>query len=206
MYEVLVSLLQMEQNRLLKQIYQMRLLMDEIWKNCWDTFCVELVFILYGWTRVLEILKVFYKGWLIMCSRVATDCKRPIKIWNIQIIIWILKGKIFAWHWYKIILFQGSFHSDQLNNNMYAYSENPNDRRCVNCTSLVENEHHFVYNCPLYNALRKRVMENALNIPIHRLLEGNNEKYSRLVAKLVFHAYEKKAAVHWYLNVDRDTG
>ena len=51
-----------------------------------------------------------------------------------------------------------------INSNMYRYSENPKDRRCVNCTSLVENEHHFVYTCPLYNDLRKRFMENVLNV------------------------------------------
>ena len=43
-----------------------------------------------------------------------------------------------------------------------------------------------MYTCLLYNDLRENKMENALNIPLHRLLEGKNEKYSRLVAKSVF--------------------
>ena len=34
-------------------------------------------------------------------------------------------------------------------------------------------------------------MENALNTPLHRLLEGKKEKYIRLVAKLVSYAMKR---------------
>ena len=71
-----LRILQMEQNWLPKQAYQMLLLMDEMGKKInagqleSEKFWVELVFILYDWTRVLEILKVFSrfsnKGWLIL--------------------------------------------------------------------------------------------------------------------------------------------
>ena len=35
-------------------------------------------------------------------------------------------------------------------------------------------------------------MGNALNIPLHRRLEGKNAKYSRFVAKFVFHAMKRR--------------
>ena len=49
------------------------------------------------------------------------------------------------------------------------YSKTPRDlRRCPSCTSVVEDEHHFLLDCPIYNHLRQRF--NSLFLKNRRTL------------------------------------
>ena len=80
-----------------------------------------------------------------------------------------------------------------LNSNMNRYGENPTRSYCPICKNVVEDEKHFMFDCPAYDELRNRFLFNmsVQNLPELLCIEFN--AWSLNVAKFTFHSMKKRS-------------
>ena len=202
-----LHLSQMEADRLPKQCYQMLLSLDGRGKKCWITNIKEIlsssgfqfVWINQGVGNEQNFLNVFKQRLIDMFMQ---DWSSTLRDGNRYELYRTFKD-IFSKEAYlaniDIVCFRIAFSHIRLgvlpiNCNMYRYSENPSDKQCI-CGSQEENEHHFLYVCPVYDDLRLKFLKDFLNLPLSRLLDGNSKHMSRHVGKFVFHAIRRRQII-----------
>ena len=62
-----------------------------------------------------------------------------------------------------------------LNNNLHRYSVSPIDRNYAFCVSKIEDEYHFLFECPIYADLRERKnMQDSSIMSVRSALEAEN--------------------------------
>ena len=76
------------------------------------------------------------------------------------------------------------------------------DRKCIECNKL-EDEFHFMLECPLYNYIRKRYISKYYwkyaNIPnCIQLLTSNNKEWNINMALFVQESFELKKTYYCY--------
>ena len=75
-----------------------------------------------------------------------------------------------------------------IRNNTERFSESPAARFCIFCKNVVEDEHHFMFVCPLYADLRRKFLGSLVNLDINLLLSGAFNNSTRSVATYIFHS------------------
>ena len=60
---------------------------------------------------------------------------------------------------FRVAVSQTRFGVLPLNNNLHRYSVLSLDRNCAFCISEIQNEHHFLFKCPMYADLRRTLYQ-----------------------------------------------
>ena len=82
-----------------------------------------------------------------------------------------------------------------INNNAHRYSDNPGATYCPNCKDVIENEHHFLLQCPLYTDLRLKFIQCLSHLPIlsvSTVLKWRDADRCKPVSKFIFHAFNRR--------------
>ena len=78
-----------------------------------------------------------------------------------------------------------------INNNMYRYNDNPNTRHCPFCIKVIENEKHFLCECPLYKDLRDHILISS-PVVVNQLFRWKSKTKVRLLSKFICKAYLRR--------------
>ena len=92
---------------------------------------------------------------------------------------------------FRVALSQLRFGVLPINNNSHRYSENVLARNCPFCKTIVEDERHFLFDCPLYDVLRNRFLSNR-PFTVADLLRWKDPVRVKALSKFVFHAFKKR--------------
>lgn len=92
---------------------------------------------------------------------------------------------------FRVALSQLRFGVLPINNNLHRYTENPDSKLCVFCKNCLEDEHHFLLVCPLYNDIRNRFLSIRPR-SAHFLLMLTNPDKTRLLSKFVYHSIQRR--------------
>ena len=96
------------------------------------------------------------------------------------------------------------------NNNNFEngrYKKVPVDERfCFNCDHVVENEFHFLFECPVYDVIRNILLTNVQNLQeFHSMSYSDKFSYlcshhTRQIAKYVCNAYSLRHSIVYSQN------
>ena len=93
---------------------------------------------------------------------------------------------------FRVAVSQARFGVLPLNNNLHRYSVLSLDRNCAFCINEIENEHHFLFKCPMYADLRRKFIPDSSFRSLKTALEARNQSLCRNVSKFIFHATNKR--------------
>ena len=84
-----------------------------------------------------------------------------------------------------------------LNDNLYRYSESAQKRNCTFCKSktVVENDYHLLYDCPISNDLGKNILKDVVNEPINELLKLKTDCKTVKLSKYIFRAMSRRKSL-----------
>ena len=194
-------LLEMDANRLPKQAYLMLVNLDKKGKKCWVSGIREIlgktgffdVWLNQGVTNVklflLEfkqrLIDIYLQDW----TASIRDKERYVLYSSIHggfgNVDYLNNVNVFC---LRVALTQIRLGVLPLRNNTERFSERPDSRFCLFCKNVNEDEHHFLYVCPLYSGLRTKFLGSFANVCMNTLLNGALQEMSRSVAKYIFHS------------------
>ena len=73
---------------------------------------------------------------------------------------------------FRVAVAQARFGVLPFNNNLHRYSVSPIDRNCAFCMSKIENEYHFMFECPIFVDLRNKFMQDSTVKSVRSALEA----------------------------------
>ena len=198
-------LLQMDQDRLPRQAYEMMMIQDRNGKRCWVTEIRELlyrtgfavVWLNQGAENINAFLQNCRKTMFDMFIREWSSTVREKDRYCLYSIIKDDFGRATYIHDVSIYCFRVALTQIRMgvlpiNNNMNRYGDNPIASMCPLCTNQIEDEKHFLFDCSLYIDLRNRFLGNADSDQVYSLLEGKHLALSRSVAKYIFHSFKRR--------------
>ena len=200
-----IRLLNMEQSRLPKQAYSMLLSLDSNGKKCWITQVKELLCntgFQYVWLNqsvpnANEFVSVLKQR---LIDTFLQEWNASIRDRETYILYRQLNGDFGCTNCIfqiGIYSFRASFIQLRLgvlpiNNNRYKYGTNTVDKMCPYCKDKLEDEIHFVQHCPLFAGLRNRFCNEAVTLPLQRLIDGKSVQIASSVAKFTFLAMKRR--------------
>lgn len=198
-------LLEMDQNRLPKQAYMMLFKLDENGKRCWVTEVREILskcgfhyvwlqqgvgsvssFIQSFKQRLIDIFKQEWLGTIQERDRYETYCSFKTAFGEEK---YLTALDIYC---FRSALAQFRLGVLPINNNIHRFSENPISRNCVFCENIVEDEHHFLFVCPLYSDLRTRFLNCSSALAVSNVLRWKGTNKCRSLSKLIFYAIKRR--------------
>ena len=75
------------------------------------------------------------------------------------------------------------------------YYDAARKRNCPFCETVVENEYHLLYVCPVYTDLRKNFLEGIVNEPMDELLKLKTNSKTLKVSRYIFRALSRRKAL-----------
>jgi hypothetical protein len=203
-----LRVLKMDDSRFPKQAYNMMISMDESEKNCWVTevknvlsrngfYCVWLQQGVGNEKKFLSEFKQrlsdnFVQEW----NATIRDKDRYLPYRNFKTMFepeqYLSLLDIYC---FRVGLCQLRLGVLPINNNLQRYSDCPGKRNCIFCDTVVVNEEHFLFTCPLYVDIRTKLLNNALQNEITSLatvLSWKSKKNMFILAKFVFNAIKRR--------------
>ena len=194
-------LLQMDDNRLSKQAYLMLVSLDEKGKKCWVSGIREVlckagfmqVWINQGVdnTKVFlshfkqRLVDIYLQEWMSSVrGKERYDLYRSVQT-DFGDINYFKCVTIYC---LRVALTQIRLGVLPIRINTERFSQNPDAKFCLFCKNVDENEHHFIFVCPLYADLRRKFLGSLVNVHINILLSGVYNNMTRSVAKYIFHS------------------
>jgi hypothetical protein len=198
-------LLSMDRNRLPSQAYHMLKKLDDSGKTCWASLVKDIlsncgfyhVWLNQGVGNVKafmslfrqRLIDVFLQEW----SATIRDRDRYSTYRTFQsIFIAPAYMKHVNIYCFRVALTQIRVGVLPINCNLFRFSENEIEKLCPYCRICEENEHHFIFACPLFHDIRTRWLSNMRHLSLSKLLEGTNKVLSCLVAKYVYYAIRRR--------------
>ena len=192
-------LLEMDDTRLPKQAYLMLLSLDQNGKRCWVTEIRELlsrtgfyyIWLNQGAQNVIHFLSVLKQRLVDMFIQEWTEVVTEKDRYSIyRLFKEDFGGKIYI-HYINIYCFRVALTQIRcgvlpINNNMHRYSSIVNHRTCPFCANVLEDEYHFLYECPMYAGLRSGLLKDMYHIPLERLIASKDDNLCLSAAKFVF--------------------
>ena len=198
-------LLEMGNDRLPKTAYEMLLRLDRNGKDCWVSKIREIlcetgfnfVWLQQGVGDKNSFLRSFKQRLVDMFiqewSGAVRDKDRYEIYRSFKTIFekekYILNTDIYC---FRVAVSQARFGVLPLNNNLHRYSVLSLDRNCAFCINEIENEHHFLFKCPMYADLRRKFIPDSSFRSLKTALEARNQSLCRNVSKFIFHATNKR--------------
>ena len=93
---------------------------------------------------------------------------------------------------YRVAITQARFNVLPLNNNVYRYSENVQDKACPFCKTKFENEVHFLLECSMYSDLRGKFLAFHRTIPLPVWLTSTNSDLRHNLSRFIFHSINRR--------------
>ena len=194
------KLLQMDHNRLPKQAYLMLFNSDKNGKINWVSNIRNLLS-MYGFYYVWLYQGVgsqtaFIKQFkLRLCDTFKQECEETIQNKERYLFYrsfksnfnqeqYIVDIDIFC---FRVALSHFRFGVLPIGSNMQRYSDEPNAMMCPKCKTKTEDEHHLIFDCPLYDDLRKRFI-NSPPLPVFMLLNTYSLDRYRSLGKYLHYA------------------
>ena len=78
-----------------------------------------------------------------------------------------------------------------INNNTFRFNNDLLNRNCIICKNIVEDEHHFIYICPLYKDLRTRFLADRPPLLVD-LFRRKDARHVRDFSKFIYHAFHRR--------------
>jgi hypothetical protein len=194
------KILQMSDNRMPKQAYNMMLLQDNKGKICWATQIKEILSktgFYYVWVRQgtdnLGVFLKIFKQRLIDQFRqeweaVLRDKERYVLYAsvkdNLSTAKYLDNIDVYC---FRVAIAQIRCGVLPINNNLNRYGHDINKSLCPFCETI-EDEKHFLFACFMYDELRSRFLPDAKEYYMRELLSCQSNKTSLNLAKFVFHA------------------
>ena len=194
-------LLDMDASRLPKQAYLMMVTLDKKGKKCWVTGVREILsksgflevwlnqgvvnmklFLLEFKQRLIDIYLQEWTASVREKDRYALYCSIEGGFGNNG---YLKSVNIFC---LRVALTQIRLGVLPLRNNTERYCERPEAKFCMFCKNVNEDEHHFLFVCPLYKDMRAKFLGSFSNVCMNTLLSGMMQDMSRSVAKYIFHS------------------
>ena len=198
-------LLQMDLERLPRQAYEMMKTQDQNGKSCWVTHIRTLlsrtgfyyIWANQGTQNVQGFLRVFkqrlidqfiqewdstirYKDRYTLYSSFKDSFECSPYIQNVSI------------YCFRVAFSQIRAGVLPINNNMNRYGPNINDSFCPFCCNVIEDERHFLLECPIYSDLRQIFLSGVSYNQMYLILKGDDLHSARRVAKFVFHSIKRR--------------
>ena len=79
-----------------------------------------------------------------------------------------------------------------INNNLQRHYDCPSAKNCVFCKNVIEDESHFLLDCPLYSDLRNRFFTDLPSLNVIRVLRWKNERRCQQLSQYLFHAVKRR--------------
>jgi hypothetical protein len=205
-----IRLLEMSDNRLPKQAYNMLLTLDRNGLECWVTQ-VRHFLCSYGFQYVwqsqsafvakctlsslkIRLVDTFIQEWdatLRNSERYSTY--RLLKE-DFLCLNFIFDVDIYC---YRRAFFQLRMNVLPINAVTHMYSEVEWMKMCPWCPTHIEDARHFVYDCTLYSDLRSNICSYVSEVPFKMLLNGKNIRITVEIAKFSFLALKlRQRALH----------
>ena len=93
---------------------------------------------------------------------------------------------------FRVAVAQARFGVLPFNNNLHRYSVSATDRNCAFCMSKIENEYHFLFECPIFVDLRNKFMQDSTVKSVRSALEARILCLCQNVSKFVLHAINRR--------------
>ena len=93
---------------------------------------------------------------------------------------------------FRVAITRIRFNLLPLNNNLHRYSKTEKDKACPFCRYQVENEHHFLFQCSLYQDLRSKFLKEFASCPLHLLLKASSASHRHSLSRYIFHAINRR--------------
>ena len=82
-----------------------------------------------------------------------------------------------------------------LNNNIHGYSERHQRKCCPFCISKIEDETHFLYECPIYSDIQSKFLSNSVQLPLTVLLQLGIEYHRHNLSRFIFYSIKKRSRI-----------
>ena len=200
-----IRLLQMDENRLPKQVYRMLLQLDNNGKKNWVTQVREILsttgfYFVWHNQRIQHVnsflsqfkqrlVDIFIQEW---SSTIRIKERYTLYSTLIPYFGNVSYLNIIDIYCFRVALTQIRLGVLPINSNMKRYSVNLKEMMCPFCENVVENEVHFLNVCPMYNDLRCRFLHFTHYKPLQALLGFSNQAVLLNVAKYIFYAIKKR--------------
>ena len=96
---------------------------------------------------------------------------------------------------FRVAVSQARFGVLPLNNNLHRYSVLSLDRNCAFCINEIENEHHFLFKCPMYADLRRKFTPDSSFRFLKTALEARNQESMSECVKVYFSCHKQKKTI-----------
>ena len=199
------KLLEMDNKRITYSAYQMLLDSDKDGKYCWVSKIREIlcetgfsfVWLQQGVGDTKHFLQIFRQRLVDMFiqewSGTIRDRERYDAYRTFKTVFekekYISDIEIYC---FRVAISQIRFNVLPLNNNIYRYSEVVQKKNCPFCKTVLETEHHFLYQCSMYDDLRQNFFGDNVCESTNVLLKANNNVTRHGLSRFVFHAIKKR--------------
>ena len=202
------KLLQMDASRLPNKAYQMLQNMDSVGVHCWvskirEILCLtgfNIVWLQQGVGDVKAFLRIFKQRLVDMFIQEWSGTIRDRDRYDVYRTFKTVfeKEKYISdmdSFYFRVAISQVRLNALPLNNNIHRYSTIPLKKCCQFCKNIIENEHHFLFECSTYNDLRTKFLKESVNVPIQSLLKVTNPVYRYNLSRFVFHAINRRKRI-----------
>ena len=199
------KLLHLDYHRLAKKAYLMLLDLDKAGKKCWVSSIREIlcqtgfgiVWLQQGVGEIKGFLSIFKQRLIDMFIQEwngtirASDRYEPYRQFKtvFEREKYVSNIDVYC---FRVAISQLRFNVLPLNNNIYRYNESFQKKNCSFCVTYIENEYHFLYNCPIYNDLREKFLKDSIKLPMHVLLGSTSVYHTHNLSRYVFHSLNRR--------------
>jgi hypothetical protein len=200
-----IRLLDMNENRLPRQAYNMLLTLDRNGYSCWVSDIKRLLCthgFQYVWLSqnafvakcILPSLKLRLTDIFVQEWNSALDTSERFSTYR------LLKEHFFCTNYifnveiycYRKAFFQLRMDVLPINANIHRFSQLQSAKLCPWCPNSTENVLHFVKVCPLYSELRSKICPYVCDTPLPTLLDGKDTRITNEMAKFTFLALKQR--------------
>lgn len=196
-----LHLQQLDNSRLPRQAYEMLVNLDTLGKHCWVSDIkhilsqagFSIVWLCQGVGDVASFLTLLKQRLTDMYKQewcgIIRDKERYSFYFTFKTLLECEKYFSFMdVSCFRVAFTQARTNSLPINSNIHRYSDNICDKFCCCCKSIIEDEGHVIYHCPLYRDVRQKYLNECGQLPLQSLLGGFNTVVSKQISRFIFHA------------------
>jgi hypothetical protein len=199
------KILKMEPDRLPSQAYRMLLGVDERGKPCWVSDVKNILCrtgYMYVWQfqgvgDEIMFLKIFKQRLIDMYVQEWYEAMRNSVRHEPYMQLkdgFIRENYLFdidRFH-FRSCITKARFNMLPLNGNLYRFENDFAARFCPFCVNILEDENHFIIECPMYHDLRNKFISHTRGLSLKALLATKVKKRVRNVANYIVFALKKR--------------
>jgi hypothetical protein len=95
--------------------------------------------------------------------------------------------------YFRACVSKARFNMLPLNGNINRFNSNLSKKMCPFCLNVIEDEEHFMFDCPMYVELRDKFLHTQRFLPLHVILSTKSKNRVRSIANYIVFALRKRS-------------